>query len=404
MAMARCVTVVALALVREASSFVGGLSGGVAPLLRRNRVTQAATIERTGASVADEPAYDPLAGDNAPLAANNRGEPWLPQMQRPRRNRKSAGMRAMVRETTLAPANLMQPIFIHDADDVTPIGSMPGQSRHSLASMVKEVEAGLAAGVRSFVLFPKVDDALKSNFGEEAYNPEGLVPRAVKAIKAACPEAVVVTDIALDPYSDQGHDGVVEDGKILNDLTIQQLCKQAVCHARAGADVVAPSDMMDGRIGAIRTALDAEGFTDVSIIAYSAKYASAFYGPFRDALDSHPGFGDKKTYQQDPANSREALVEAALDAAEGADMLLVKPGMPYLDIIRRIRDTSDLPIAAYHVSGEYAMLKAAAQNGWIDEKAVVLEALLCFRRAGADVILTYYATTAATWLNDGEGA
>jgi len=359
----------------------------------------AATIERPAPT---EPAeeYAPTVGEHAPLTKNNRGETWLPQMVRPRRNRKSPGMRAMVRETSLSAANLLQPLFIHDVDDVVAIGSMPGQSRHSLPSMVEEVRKGLAAGVRSFVLFPKVEDDLKSNYGEEAYNPEGLVPRAVALIKEECPDAVVVTDIALDPYSDQGHDGVVIDGKIVNDLTIEQLCKQAVSHARAGADVVAPSDMMDGRIGAIRMALDAEGFTDVSIIAYSAKYASAFYGPFRDALDSHPGFGDKKTYQQDPANSREAILEATLDASEGADMLMVKPGMPYLDIIKGIRDAVDIPIAAYHVSGEYAMLKAAAQNGWIDEKAVVLETLLCFRRAGADVILTYYATTAAEWLKE----
>merc|ERR1711908_66775 len=216
-------------------------------------------------------------------------------------------------------------------------------------------------------------------------------------LKEALPDSVVCTDVALDPYSSKGHDGIVEDGKILNDDTIEQLCKQSICQARAGSDVVAPSDMMDGRVGALRLALDAEGFTDVSILAYTAKYASAFYGPFRDALDSHPGFGDKKTYQQDPANGREAIIEATLDAAEGADMLMVKPGVPYLDVIRRIRDVVDLPIAAYHVSGEYAMIKAGAEKGWVDEKAIVLETLMCFRRAGADVILTYYATDAAQW-------
>mmetsp|Transcript_20801 Transcript_20801/g.26923 ORF Transcript_20801/g.26923 Transcript_20801/m.26923 type:complete len:394 (+) Transcript_20801:3-1184(+) len=344
--------------------------------------------------------YDPTLGENAPLTKNNNGGVWFPQLSRPRRNRKSEAMRKMVAETTLSAANLMQPIFIHDKDEIVDIGSMPGQSRHGMNSMLDIVEKGLAVGVQSFILFPKVEDDLKSNYGQESYNMDGLVQRSVRAIKEKFPQAIIVTDIALDPYSDQGHDGIVIDGKIVNDMTIQQLCKQAVSHARAGADIVAPSDMMDGRIAAIRMALDAEGFTDVSIIAYTAKYASAFYGPFRDALDSHPGFGDKKTYQQDPANGREALIEAALDASEGADMLLVKPGMPYLDIIHRLRTAADLPIAAYHVSGEYAMLKAAALNGWIDEKAVVLETLLCFRRAGADVILTYFATQAATWLKE----
>lgn len=345
--------------------------------------------------------YQPTEGVNAAVDTNNKGDAWVNQMSRPRRNRKSAGVRSMVRETFLTPANLMQPIFIHeDSDEVVPIASMPGQSRHTLASMVEQVKKGMALGVKSFILFPKVPDNLKTNFADECYNPNGIVPRAVAMVKAACPDATVCTDIALDPYSDQGHDGIVLDGKIVNDMTIEQLCKQAVCHARAGADFVGPSDMMDGRVGALRLALDAEGHTDVGIISYSAKYASAFYGPFRDALDSHPGFGDKKTYQQDPANGREAIIEATLDAAEGADMLMVKPGVPYLDVIRRIRDTVDLPIAAYHVSGEYAMIKAGAEKGWVDEKAIVLETLMCFRRAGADVILTYYATDAAQWMVD----
>jgi len=346
-------------------------------------------------------AYKPMDGVNAAVDTNNRGEAWVSQMQRPRRNRKSAGVRSMVRENFLTPANLMQPIFIHeDSDEVVPIASMPGQSRHTLDSMVEQVKKGMALGVKSFILFPKVPDDLKTNFADECYNPEGIVPRAVAMCKAACPDATICTDIALDPYSDQGHDGIVLDGKIVNDQTIEQLCKQAVCHARAGADFVGPSDMMDGRIGALRLALDAEGWTDVGIISYSAKYASAFYGPFRDALDSHPGFGDKKTYQQDPANGREAIIEATLDAAEGADMLMVKPGVPYLDIVRRIRDVVDISIAAYHVSGEYAMIKAGAEKGWVDEKAIVLETLMCFRRAGADVILTYYATDAAQWMVD----
>ena len=340
----------------------------------------------------------------------------------------------MVRENIVTPSNFIYPLFIHDEDFNQPIPSMPGCERHSLDSMLREVGEAYEYGVKTFVLFPKVPDELKTNLGVEAYNPTGIVPRAVRMIKEAFPESIVCTDVALDPYSDQGHDGVVEDGKILNDVTINQLCKQAVCQAQAGADVVAPSDMMvrgvyewnillsrscrfsccfllpsasclssflqDGRVKAIRDALDSEGFTDVSILAYTAKYASAYYGPFRDALDSHPGFGDKKTYQQDPANGREALIEAALDAAEGADMLMVKPGMPYLDVIRRLKDASPLPIAAYHVSGEYAMIKAACERGWLNEKDVVLETLTCFKRAGADIILTYYAKQAAKWIQE----
>jgi len=278
------------------------------------------------------------------------------------------------------------------------IASMPGCERHSLASMVAEAKDAYQYGVRSFVVFPKVPDALKTNRGEEAYNPDGIVPRAVKMLKDALPDAIVCTDVALDPYASKGHDGIVEDGRILNDETIEQRCKQSVMQARAGSDVVAPSDMMDGRVGAIRDALDAEGFSQVSILAYTAKYASSYYGPFRDALDSHPGFGDKKTYQQDPANGREAFIEAALDEAEGADMLMVKPGLPYLDVIHRLRQSSNLPIAAYHVSGEYSMLKAAAERGWLDERKVALETLTCFKRAGADIILTYYAKQASMWL------
>jgi porphobilinogen synthase len=333
----------------------------------------------------------------------------------------------MVRETIVTPSNFIYPLFIHDEDFNQPIPSMPGCERHTLDSMLREVEESHALGVKTFVLFPKVPDNLKSELGVEAYNPEGIVPRAVRMIKDKFPDSIVCTDVALDPYSNQGHDGIVENGEILNDLTINQLCKQAVCQARAGTDVVAPSDMMvsimrsfmfvtvqcsltpivitcclaqDGRVKAIRDALDAEGFTNVSILAYTAKYASAYYGPFRDALDSHPGFGDKKTYQQDPANGRESLIEAALDAAEGADMLMVKPGTPYLDVIRRLKDFSPLPIAAYHVSGEYAMIKAACERGWLNEKDVVLETLTCFKRAGADIILTYYAKQAAQWMKD----
>jgi porphobilinogen synthase len=332
------------------------------------------------------------------LRANTAGRPWVEQRARPRRNRKSEAVRRMVRENELRPSNFIYPLFIHDESSNVAIGSMPGCERHSLASMVAEAKDAWQYGVRSFVVFPKVPDAVKSVRGEEAYNPNGIVPRAVSMLKDALPDSVVCTDVALDPYSSKGHDGIVEDGKILNDDTIEQLCKQAVMQARAGCDIVAPSDMMDGRVGAIRDALDSDGFTDVSILAYTAKYASAYYGPFRDALDSHPGFGDKKTYQQDPANGREAFIEAQLDELEGADMLMVKPGLPYLDVIYRLRQTSNLPIAAYHVSGEYSMLKAAAERGWLDERKVALETLLSFRRAGADVILTYYAKQASKWL------
>lgn len=308
-----------------------------------------------------------------------------------------------MRETIVTPKNFIYPLFIHEEDFKQEISSMPGTFRHSMKTMMEEVEEAMRYGIGSFILFPKVPDSLKTNFAEESYNPNGIVPRALSMIKSKFPEAIVCTDVALDPYSDQGHDGFVRktsptEGKIMNDITIMQLQKQAVMQARAGSDVIAPSDMMDGRIGAIRDALDSEGFTDVSIMAYTAKYASAYYGPFRDALDSHPGFGDKKTYQQDPANAREALVEAALDTAEGADILMVKPGMPYLDVIKLLKDNSNLPIAAYHVSGEYAMMKAAVQNGWLDEKKTVLETMTCFRRAGTDTILTYYAKDAAKWL------
>lgn len=349
-------------------------------------------------SLPDDFDYDPSDGENSALIRNNKGDVWVDQRVRPRRNRKSKAMRNMVKETVVTPSNFIYPLFIHEEDHCTPIPSMPGCERHSLPHMMEEIEESIKYGVMSFVLFPMVPDELKTNLGVEAYNDNGIVPRAIRMIKSKFPDVTVITDVALDPYSDQGHDGVVEDGKILNDVTINQLCKQVVCQARAGADIVAPSDMMDGRVGAIRDALDAEGFTDVSILSYTAKYASAYYGPFRDALDSHPGFGDKKTYQQDPANSREALLEAALDASEGADMLMVKPGMPYLDIIKLLKENSDLPIAAYHVSGEYSMLKAAVEKGWLDERDVVLETLTCFKRAGADVILTYYAKQAAKWL------
>lgn len=342
--------------------------------------------------------FDGKAGSSPALTTNNQGGVWVPQMARPRRNRKSETLRAMVRENIVLPRNFIYPLFIHEERYETEIPSMPGQKRFSLAGMMAEVAESLQFGVKTFVLFPKVEDRLKTNDGREAYNPAGIVPRAIAMIKDRFPDVTVMTDVALDPYSDQGHDGIVLNGKIINDETIEQLCKQAVCQARAGADIVAPSDMMDGRVGALRRALDSEGFTDVSIMSYTAKYASAYYGPFRDALDSHPGFGDKKTYQQDPANGREALLEAALDAAEGADFLMIKPGMPYLDVILRLKQATNLPIAAYHVSGEYAMLKAAAERGWLNEKDVVLETMTCFKRAGCDIILSYYAKMASKWM------
>ena len=361
----------------------------------RASVAMTASLERVTPTWEGE---DQVKVPQGVLRTNTMGGPWVEQRPRPRRNRKSEAMRAMVRENELRPSNFIYPLFIHDENSNVAIASMPGCERHSLSSMVAEAKDAYQYGVRSFVVFPKVPDAVKTNRGEEAYNPNGIVPRAVQMLKEALPDAIVCTDVALDPYSSKGHDGIVEAGKILNDDTIEQLCKQSVMQARAGSDVVAPSDMMDGRVGAIREALDAEGFADVSILAYTAKYASSYYGPFRDALDSHPGFGDKKTYQQDPANGREAFIEASLDEMEGADMLMVKPGLPYLDVIYRLRQASNLPIAAYHVSGEYSMLKAASERGWLDERKVALETLTCFRRAGADIILTYYAKQASQWL------
>ncbi len=318
---------------------------------------------------------------------------------RPRRNRKSAWVRAMARETWLSADHFIYPLFVHDGQGTQPIASMPGCSRLSLDALYAEAEGALTDGVHAVVLFPAVDEALKTSRGEESHNPDGLVQRALKGLRARFPELTLMTDVALDPYSSDGHDGIVApDGRILNDETVEVLCKQALSQAEAGADIISPSDMMDGRVDAIRQTLDAAGYTEVSIMAYTVKYASAFYGPFRDALDSAPKFGDKKTYQMDPANVREALREVESDEAEGADMVMVKPAGPFLDVIRAVREMTALPVAAYQVSGEYAMLKAASQNGWLDEKKVVLEALTGIRRAGADVILTYYARQAARWL------
>jgi porphobilinogen synthase len=322
---------------------------------------------------------------------------------RPRRLRRDASIRALVRENHLSAEDLILPLFVRDGDGADePIPSMPGQSRLTIRTLVGKAKEAHELGIPAIAIFPKIADAEKTLDGRGAWDDGGLVPRAVKALKEAVPGLLVITDVALDPYSSMGQDGVVVDGRIDNDLTIEALVKQAVCQARAGADIVAPSDMMDGRVGAIRHALDEAGFPDAMILAYSAKYASAFYGPFRDALDSAPRGGtDKRTYQMDPANGAEAIKEVAADLAEGADLVMVKPGLPYLDILWRVKQEFQRPTAVYHVSGEYAMLKAAAQNGWIDEKACVLETLMAFKRAGADAILTYYAIDAARWLRKG---
>ncbi|MCC6882017.1 MAG: porphobilinogen synthase [Verrucomicrobiales bacterium] len=323
---------------------------------------------------------------------------------RPRRNRRTPAIRGLVRETLLTPADFIYPLFLHDGPKDEPIVSMPGCQRWSLEGLVREATAAWEEGVSAVVLFPAIPESQKTPGAEESYHAEGLVPRAIRALKSTLPGLAVITDVALDPYNSHGHDGLVQfdpagQPRILNDDTVAVLCRQALCHAAAGADIVSPSDMMDGRVGAIREALDGEGYEDVAILSYTAKYASAFYGPFRGALDSAPKAGDKKTYQMDPANSREALREAALDVDEGADMLMVKPAGPYLDIITRLSDAFDLPIAAYQVSGEYLMIKSAAAAGWIDEKAIVLETLTGIKRAGASMILTYFARQAARWLD-----
>lgn len=325
---------------------------------------------------------------------------------RPRRNRQNEAIRSLVRETSLVPADLIYPLFIHDKSVDEEISSMPGCKRWSLDGLVSEVGEASEAGVKAVVLFPAIDDSLKTSDAKECYNQKGLVPRAVAALKSAHPEIAVITDVALDPYNSDGHDGIVlknEKGEpgILNDETVDVLCQQALCHARTGADVVSPSDMMDGRVGEIRAALDDEGFEDVLIMSYTAKYASAYYGPFRGALESAPKSGDKKTYQMDPANWREAVREAELDVMEGADIIMVKPAGPYLDVIRVMRESFELPMAAYQVSGEYLMIRSAAADGWVDEEAVMMESLLGIKRAGADMILTYFAKTAAQLLTKG---
>jgi len=328
---------------------------------------------------------------------------------RPRRLRTTPALRSLVREHHLRATDFIYPLFVHEGASNEPIGAMPGAQRWSLEGLVDEVGRAWDLGIRCVVLFPKVADGLKTEDGAECCNDHGLIPRAIRRLKQEHPGMAIMTDVALDPYSCDGHDGIVDDnGVVLNDETVAMLCRQAVAQARAGADLIGPSDMMDGRVGAIREALDEEGFENVGIISYTAKYASAYYGPFREALDSapRPSSGkpiprDKSTYQMDPANGREAITEALLDEQEGADILMVKPGLAYLDIIHRLRSETELPIAAYNVSGEYSMVKAAAERGWIDERAITLETLLSFKRAGADLILTYHACDAATWLRQG---
>lgn len=312
---------------------------------------------------------------------------------RPRRNRKSEVIRNMVQEHHIKADNLIFPLFIIDGtgNHKTEVASMPGIYRHSIDSLLFEIEGCLKLGLKSFDLFPNIEDSLKDKFATESYKKGNLYLRAIEEVKKRFPEACVITDVAMDPYSSDGHDGIVENGEILNDETLEVLGKMALAHAEAGADIIAPSDMMDGRIGYIRQLLDDNNFKNVSLMSYTAKYASAFYGPFRDALNSAPKAGDKKTYQMNPANVKEALIEAKLDAEEGADFLMVKPGLPYLDVVKALHDEFNLPIAVYNVSGEYAMLKAAAEKGWLDAEKSTLELLLSFKRAGATAILTYHA-------------
>ena len=319
-----------------------------------------------------------------------------------RRNRilrSTPAIRSMVAETILTPSDFIAPLFIDEGENISiEIASMPDYYRRSIDLTVKEVKELYSLGIKSVLLFIKCKDELKDNTGKEAWNRDGLMQRSIKAIKDAVPEMYVMTDVALDPYSSYGHDGIVKDGEIINDETVEALVKMSISHAAAGADMVAPSDMMDGRIGAIREGLEQNNFTRTGIMAYSAKYASCFYGPFRDALDSAPGFGDKKTYQMDFANRIEAVKEALMDIEEGADIVMVKPGLPYLDIVREVKNVVEVPVSVYNISGEYAMIKAAAQRGWLDENKAVIETLTSIKRAGADLIATYFAKDAAKLL------
>ena len=322
---------------------------------------------------------------------------YLPK--RSRILRSSPAIRSMVAETRLNAADFIAPLFIDEGKQVHhEIESMPGYFRNSLDVTIREVRELHVLGLKSVLLFIKCPDALKDNTGKEAWNPDGLMQRSIRAIKDAVPEILLMTDVALDPYSSFGHDGIVQNGEIVNDETVDALVRMSISHAEAGADFVAPSDMMDGRIGAIRDAFEKNGFSKTGIMAYSAKYASCFYGPFRDALDSAPGFGDKKTYQMDYANRTEAVKEALQDVAEGADIVMVKPALAYLDIIREVKNAVPIPVSAYNISGEYAMIKAAAKMGWLDEQKAMLETLTAIKRAGADLIATYFAKEALQWL------
>jgi porphobilinogen synthase len=315
-------------------------------------------------------------------------------VNRPRRLRRSAAIRNLVQENTLTVKDLVYPLFVCPGTNVVEeVSSMPGSFRYSIDNAVKECQELWDLGIQGIDLFGIPEQ--KTEDGSEAYNDKGIIQEAIRAIKAKVPELCIMTDVALDPFTPFGHDGLVRDGIILNDETVEVLCKMAISHAEAGADFVAPSDMMDGRIGSIRQSLDESGHCDVGILSYAAKYASSFYGPFRDALHSAPQFGDKTTYQMNPANTEEAMKEVELDIIEGADIVMVKPGLAYLDIVYRTKERFDVPVAIYHVSGEYAMVKAAAANGWIDEERVMMESLLCMKRAGADIIFTYYAKEAA---------
>jgi len=319
-----------------------------------------------------------------------------------RRNRilrQSPAIRSMVAETILKPSDFIAPLFIEEGTQIEhEIASMPGYYRRSVDLTVSEVRELWNLGIRSVLIFVKCADSLKDNTGKEAWNRDGLMQRAIRAIKQAVPEMVLMTDVALDPYSSYGHDGIVRDGEIVNDPTVEALVRMSLSHAEAGCDLVAPSDMMDGRIGAIRSAFEQDGYTKTGIMAYSAKYASCFYGPFRDALDSAPGFGDKKTYQMDYANRTEAIKETLMDVEEGADLVMVKPALAYLDIIREVKDAVMVPVSAYNISGEYAMIKAAAKMGWLDENKAILETLTAIKRAGADLIATYFAKDAVRLL------
>lgn len=321
-----------------------------------------------------------------------------------RRNRilrKNAAIRNLVAETVLHPSNFIAPLFIDEGNNIAfEIPSMPGYYRRSIDGTVKEVKELWSMGIKAVLLFVKAADDTKDNTGKESWNPNGLMQRAIKEIKEAVPEIIIMTDVALDPYSSYGHDGIVKDGQIVNDATVEALVKMSLSHATAGADMVAPSDMMDGRIGAIREAFEQNNFTQTGIMAYSAKYASCFYGPFRDALDSAPGFGDKKTYQMDYSNRVEAIKETMMDIEEGADIVMIKPAMSYLDIIREVKNAVDVPVSAYQVSGEYAMIKATAKMGWLDEDKAIVESLTSIKRAGADLIATYFAKDAVRILEE----